>query len=105
MVTLKRRYKEFYNRGVETGLDPKTNAKMLETDERYEILKGKGNPVGTFRLSEEHRVAFTVNDTTREVFVFQVGGHYPPSKKCRVLDEVLETLHSGLDGVDDVGIP
>ena len=43
----------------------------------YEQLKGKNKGTYTIRLSQEHRVVFTFNDTTEVVTVSQIGGHFP----------------------------
>lgn len=58
------------------NLHPKTAAD--EKDMHYEQLAGKLKGQYTIRLSQEHRVAFTFNDTTKVVAVFQIGAHYPP---------------------------
>ncbi len=46
-------------------------------DLHYEQLSGKLKGEYTVRLSQEHRVAFTIDDTTKVVAVFRIGGHYP----------------------------
>ncbi len=46
-------------------------------DMHYEQLSGKNKGQFTIRLSQEHRVAFTLNTMARQVLVFHIGGHYP----------------------------
>ncbi|MGE6161462.1 hypothetical protein ACLHZ7_10405 [Aeromonas salmonicida] len=45
----------------------------------YEQLSGNNKGVYTIRLSQEHRVAFTINGTLQQVKVISIGGHFPPS--------------------------
>jgi len=42
-------------------------------------LSGKNKGIYTIRLSQEHRVAFTINSTLQQVNVISIGGHFPPS--------------------------
>jgi Txe/YoeB family toxin of Txe-Axe toxin-antitoxin module len=47
----------------------------------YEALAGKLKGEYTIRLTQEHRVAFTIDDGNKTVSVFLIGGHYPKAKK------------------------
>ncbi|XXH00617.1 hypothetical protein Hte_006965 [Hypoxylon texense] len=78
-----RKYSDFQNLVRGQRLSPAEAARKMG-DVHYEELSGRTRRVGnvnlqehTIRLSKEHRVAFTVNEATRTVHVFQIGGHYP----------------------------
>ena len=58
------------------NLHPKLAAEEVG-DMHYEQLGGKMKGQYTVRLSQEHRAAFTFDETTKIVAVFRVGGHYP----------------------------
>lgn len=65
-------------REIVRGTDPK-NAADKVGDMHYEQLSGKNKGIYTIRLSQEHRVAFTINSTLQQVKVISIGGHFPPS--------------------------
>ena len=54
------------------GEDPKTAARHAG-DMHFERV----GDVYTIRLSQKHRVVFTINETRKQVKVLRVGGHYP----------------------------
>jgi len=70
--------KKFHDwcREVEKDIHPKLAADI--SDMNYEQLGGRLVGQFTIRLSKEHRVAFTINEATQVVTIFQIGGHYPP---------------------------
>jgi Txe/YoeB family toxin of Txe-Axe toxin-antitoxin module len=63
-------------RAVESDTHPKLAADMAG-DLNYEQLGGRLAGQYTIRLSQEHRVAFTIDEPNRLVTIFQIGGHYP----------------------------
>jgi plasmid maintenance system killer protein len=67
-----------WRREIERGSDPKSAAGKVG-DMHYEQLSGNNKGIYTIRLSQEHRVAFTINGTLQQVKVISIGGHFPPS--------------------------
>lgn len=67
-----------WRRKIELGTHPK-NAADEVGDMHYEQLGGVNKGIYTIRLSQEHRVAFTLNGTLQQVNVISIGGHFPPS--------------------------
>lgn len=55
-----------WRREIVRGTDPK-NAADKVGDMHYEQLGGKHKGIYTIRLSQEHRVAFTINSTLQQV--------------------------------------
>ncbi|KAJ8112850.1 hypothetical protein ONZ43_g5294 [Nemania bipapillata] len=83
-----RKYSDFQNLVRGQRLSPAEAAKKLgdvhyERLGRQRIVNAGGPRLDeyTIRLSQEHRVAFTINEETRTVHVFQIGEHYPKKKK------------------------
>jgi Txe/YoeB family toxin of Txe-Axe toxin-antitoxin module len=70
--------RKFYDwcREIEKDIHPKLAADIAG-DMNYEQLGGKLKGQYTIRLSREHRVAFTIDEATQVVTIFQIGGHYP----------------------------
>ena len=71
-----------WRREIVRGTDPK-NAADKVGDMHYEQLGGKHKGIYTIRLSQEHRVAFTINSTQQQVSVISLGGHFPPGRCSR----------------------
>ena len=63
-------------REIEKDIHPKLAADMAG-DLNYEQLGGRLRGQYTIRLSQEHRVGFTIDETNRVVTIFHIGGHYP----------------------------
>lgn len=61
---------------INKGAHPSDAAEHV-ADMRYEQLKGKNQGQFTIRLSQEHRVLFTVDQANKEVNVKAIGGHQP----------------------------
>ncbi|KAH8716915.1 hypothetical protein GQ44DRAFT_775858 [Phaeosphaeriaceae sp. PMI808] len=81
------KYSDFQNLVRGQRLSPASAAKKMG-DVHYEGLGLKRTYANglkmdeyTIRLSQEHRVAFTIHEETRTVHVFQIGDHYPKTKK------------------------
>ena len=70
------KYHQWKRKINDLGMYPKVAAEAVG-DMHYEQLSGKNKGEYTVRLSQQHRVAFTRNDRTKVVTVFQIGGHYP----------------------------
>ncbi|KAK2612587.1 hypothetical protein QQS21_001358 [Conoideocrella luteorostrata] len=82
-----RKYSDFQNLVRGQRLSPAEAAKKMG-DVHYEGLGQKKTYSNglklqeyTVRLSQQHRVAFTINEETRTVHVFQIGGHYPKARR------------------------
>ncbi|PRQ05288.1 hypothetical protein ENSA5_04070 [Enhygromyxa salina] len=58
------------------GIHPKDAAEEVG-DANYELYNGAGTK-GTIRMSQSHRVWFTLNSDTEEVIVNKVGTHQQP---------------------------
>ncbi|KAF3221860.1 hypothetical protein TWF679_007075 [Orbilia oligospora] len=69
-------YNQFRELVTEQRLHPAVAARQVG-DTNYEGLLGKRKGQYTIRLSQEHRVAFTVDKASKHVHVFHLGGHYP----------------------------
>ncbi|KAF7616925.1 RHS repeat protein [Aspergillus flavus] len=64
-----------YKALVTGGQHPSQAARFR--DLHFEQLRGRQRGQFTIRLSQEHRVAFTIDETARHIDVFHIGGHYP----------------------------
>ncbi|PWY92311.1 hypothetical protein BO70DRAFT_327401 [Aspergillus heteromorphus CBS 117.55] len=62
---------------VKAGSHPSEAVRTMGGDLHFERLSGRLKDVYTIRLSQEHRVAFTIDARQRNVFVLNLGGHYP----------------------------
>lgn len=65
-----------WRRLINNGETP-MNAARASGDLHFEQLSGRNRGVYTIRLSQEHRVVFTLDNTLETVNVIQIGGHYP----------------------------
>jgi Txe/YoeB family toxin of Txe-Axe toxin-antitoxin module len=74
-----RKYHDWKNKITLNNLHPKVAAEAAG-DMHYEQLGGRNAGQYTVRLSQQHRVAFTINTVSQTVNVFQIGGHYPDQK-------------------------
>lgn len=74
-----RKYHDWKNKINLQNLHPKVAADAAG-DMHYEQLSGRNAGQYTIRLSQQHRVAFTINTASQTVNVFQIGGHYPNEK-------------------------
>ncbi|KAI1169833.1 hypothetical protein F4777DRAFT_571667 [Nemania sp. FL0916] len=70
-----RKYTDFQNVVRGQRFHPSEAANIIG-DMHFERLNGPRAEY-TVRLSQKHRVAFTIDQDTRTVHVFQIGGHYP----------------------------
>lgn len=71
-----RKYHDWKRLVVQGNMAPNLAAAQVG-DTHYEQLGGRNAGEFTIRLSQQHRVAFTVDSVNQHVTVFQIGGHYP----------------------------